>query len=134
MHNAGFGSDDTHTDVAVSSYLRFMDALYLLMSLANVRDDRGDVSRFHLQQSLRLDPAFVAEILGKLLRISAALMVRLTKLERNDELRQLLETTTASFGLWELKKSGINGVEKNSINVSYPCVGYMTCCGTNPFW
>jgi nucleolar pre-ribosomal-associated protein 2 len=111
--------DVGETDSAVAAYVRFLDALYLLMSLVNDQGNRGNVSQFHLQQSLRLDPAFVAQILGKLLRLSAGLMVRFTQEKRRDQLLQLLKTTTACFSLWDLKKSGINGVEKNSINVSY---------------
>ncbi|OKL64514.1 hypothetical protein UA08_00814 [Talaromyces atroroseus] len=111
--------DVGETDSAVTAYVRFLDALYSLMSLVDDQDNRGNVSHFHLQQSLRLDPAFVAQILGRLLRLSAGLIVRFTQEKRSDQLLQLLKTTTACFGLWDLKKSGINGVEKNSINTAF---------------
>ena len=116
MYDAGNG--ESQSDRAILAYGRFSDAFYVLMSLVNDPSDRGNVSQFHLQQSLRLNPVVVAEILGKLIRLSAGLIVEYAKEKKSDQLRHLLKTTTAYFSLWDLKKAGINGIDKSSINVS----------------
>lgn len=117
MHDACH--TDPQTDTAIAAYIQFLDALHLLTSLVNGHSDHGNVSQFHLQQSLRLEPVCAAQILGKLLRFSAALMVRFTTERQTGQLAQLLKTTTACFSIWDLKKSSTNGAEKESINVSY---------------
>jgi nucleolar pre-ribosomal-associated protein 2 len=119
MYDAGNG--ESHAERAVLAYGRFSDAFYVLIGLVNDQSDRGNVSQFHLQQSLRLEPAVAAETLGKLIRLSAGLIVEYAKQKQSDQLRHSLKTTTAYFSLWDLKKAGINGIDKSSINVSRPC-------------
>lgn len=118
MYDAGSG--ESQAERAIHAYSRFSEAFYVLMNLVNDQSDRGNVSQFHLQQSLRLDPAVAAEILGKLIRLSAGLIVEYAKEKKSDQLRHLLKTTAAYFSLWDLKKAGINGIDKSSINVSRP--------------
>lgn len=115
------GNGESQSERAILAYSRFSDAFYVLMNLANAQSVRGDVSQFHLQQSLRLDPANAAEILGKLIRLFAGLIVEFAKGKKSDRLQPLLKTNTVCFGLWDLKKVGINGIDKSSINVSRPC-------------
>jgi nucleolar pre-ribosomal-associated protein 2 len=124
--NAGADNDIVMCDAgsgverAIHAYSRFSAAFYVLMNLVNDQSDRDNVSQFHLQQSLRLDPAVAAEILGKLTRLSAGLIVEYAKEKKSDQLRHLLKTTATYFSLWDLKKAGINGIDKSSINVSRP--------------
>ncbi|PCH02005.1 Hypothetical protein PENO1_034900 [Penicillium occitanis (nom. inval.)] len=123
--NAGADNDIVMCDAgsgeerAIHAYSRFSAAFYILMNLVNDQSDRDNVSQFHLQQSLRLDPAVAAEILGKLTRLSAGLIVEYAKEKKSDQLRHLLKTTAAYFSLWDLKKAGINGIDKSSINTAF---------------
>lgn len=118
MYDAG--NRESQSERAILAYGRFSDAFYVLMNLVNTQSDRGDVSQFHLQQSLRLDPAIAAEILGKLIRLFAGLIVEYAKEKKSDQLQHLSKTATVYFSLWDLKKVGINGIDKSSINVSRP--------------
>ncbi|KAF4978593.1 hypothetical protein F66182_17342, partial [Fusarium sp. NRRL 66182] len=113
------GNGESQSERAILAYSRFSDAFYVLMNLANAQSVRGDVSQFHLQQSLRLDPANAAEILGKLIRLFAGLIVEFAKGKKSDRLQPLLKTNTVCFGLWDLKKVGINGIDKSSINTAF---------------
>lgn len=122
MYDAGNG--ESQSERAILAYSRFSDAFYVLMGLVNDQSYRGNVSQFHLQQSLRLDPAVLAEVLGKLIRLSAGLVVEYAKERQSDQLRHLFKTTTAYFSLWDLKKAGINGTDKSSINVSFVLATY----------
>ncbi|EED21557.1 conserved hypothetical protein [Talaromyces stipitatus ATCC 10500] len=117
MHDAAYG--EPQSERAILAYNQFSDAFYILMGLVNGQNNRGNVSQFHLQQSLRLDPAVGAEILGKLIRLSAAMIVEYTKEKRSNLLRHLLKTTTAYFAMWDLRKSGVNGIDKRSINTAF---------------
>ncbi|EEA25687.1 hypothetical protein TMatcc_006083 [Talaromyces marneffei ATCC 18224] len=117
MHDAGSG--DSQSEHAVLAYSRFSDALYVLMNLVNDQSDRGNVSQFHLQQSLRLEPAVLAGILGKLIRLSGGLAVEYVQEKQSDQLLHLLKMTTAYFSLWDFKKAGINSADKSSINTAF---------------
>lgn len=117
MYDADNG--ESQSERAVLAYSRFSDAFYVLMGLATDQSDRGNVAQFHLQQSLRLESAVAAEVLGKLIRLSAALNVEYVKERKTHELRVLLKATTAYFSLWDLKKAGINDIDRSSTNVSF---------------
>lgn len=111
-------NNEVHARRALVAYTQFSYSFYILMNLVNSRDETGDISHFHLHQSLRMDPAMVAQTFAKLMRTSAGLAVEYAKEKRDDDLLTVLKTSTSYVSFWEMKRSGVKGIDENTINVS----------------
>jgi nucleolar pre-ribosomal-associated protein 2 len=103
---------------AVIAYLRFLNFLHSLMSLVHQTTDHDTNSQLHLQQALRTEADFAGSVLGRMLRLSARLLIELSTKGKGAEIQSLLHGTTAVFGIWDLNKSNINNSASNAGNVS----------------
>lgn len=102
----------------VTAFIYVLGCLYSLMTLLNKRDDADEVARAHLRQSLRAEPAFVARMLGKSMKLSARLITEFSRIGRGTDLQHLLHVTAAVFDLWDLRSEREDDSDNNSSNVS----------------
>ncbi|KAL1983840.1 hypothetical protein VTN96DRAFT_9841 [Rasamsonia emersonii] len=103
----------------VTAFIYVLDCLYSLMTLLNKRDNVDEVARSHLRQSLRAEPAFVARMLGKSMKLSARLIIEFSRIGRGTDLQHLLHVTAAVFELWDLRSEREDDSDNSSSNSAF---------------
>ncbi|RAL07165.1 ribosome biogenesis protein URB2 [Aspergillus homomorphus CBS 101889] len=98
------------------AFIRALDCLYSLVTLADRTSGIDDVASSHLKHALKGEPEAVAVTLQKSFRLAAVITTQLSHAQQTTDLQHLLYVLPAIFDLWELRSSRRDDSEKGLSN------------------
>lgn len=115
--------DDPPQQPTLTSYLlafiRILDCLYGLVSLANRAHGDHASAGSHLKHALRGEPESVAKILGKSFKMGAIAAVEFSDGQSITDLQHLFYVLPAVLELWELRSSRQDDSDNKSSNEAF---------------
>lgn len=101
------------------AFIRALDCLYGVLSLAQRTLNTNDFANSHLKQALMGEPAVVARLLGKSFRVAAVAVAEFSQADRTTDLQHLLYVFPAMLDLWELRSDSEDDAYNKTSNESF---------------
>lgn len=98
------------------AFLRALDCLYGVVTLAQRRLGVDEVANSHLKLALRGGPEGVAELLGRSLQLAAVAVSQFSQADKATDLQHLLVVFPAMLELWESRSYRQDGTDNNASN------------------